>query len=324
MGPPAFSAGAHLFLVFSPCFVQRPYRKKDNRMKLDKLSRKNLPWVYLFILPSVVVFLAFYVLPIATVFVTSLTRWDGYNPPTFQGFRNYSLLLSRSVFLISLRNLLWWSLIAGTFHVGFGVLVAFMFYRRPPGWKAVRTVYMIPNVISGAAWAMIYRFIFNNHFGLLNGLIRVFAPGFNINWLFQSPYAFWAVTLTWLFYAVIITLIVHADLMSIPAELHEAAHIDGATGLQIAWRIDLPLCRFSIGTSVILSITSRIAMYEAVALTTRGGPGDDTMNIPIILVNAITDMNYGYANAAAVSMFVLGIATLVLVNWLFRMNRRVY
>ncbi len=293
-------------------------------MKLDKLGRKNLPWVYLFILPSVVVFLTFYLLPIVTVFVTSLTRWDGYNPPTFQGFRNYSLLLSRSVFLISLRNLLWWSLIAGTLHVGFGVLVAFLFSRRPVGWKAVRTVYMIPNVISGAAWAMIYRFIFNNDFGLLNGMIRVFAPGFNVKWLFQSPYAFWAVTLTWLFYAVIITLIVHADLMSIPAELHEAAHIDGATGLQIAWRIDLPLCRFSIGTSVILSITSRIAMYEAVALTTRGGPGDDTMNIPIILVNAITDMNYGYANAAAVSMFVLGIVTLVLVNWLFRMNRRVY
>ncbi len=293
-------------------------------MKLDKLGRKNLPWVYLFILPSVVVFLTFYVIPIVTVFVTSLTRWDGYNPPTYQGFRNYALLLSRSVFLISLRNLLWWSVIAGTLHVGFGVLVAFLFYRRPVGWKAVRTVYMIPNVISGAAWAVIYRFIFNNDFGLLNGLIRVFAPGFSINWLFQSPYAFWAVTFTWLFYAVIITLIVHADLMSIPAELHEAAHIDGATGLQVAWRIDLPLSRFSIGTSVILSITSRIAMYEAVALTTRGGPGDDTMNIPIILVNAITDMNYGYANAAAVSMFVLGIVTLGLVNWLFRMNRRVY
>lgn len=293
-------------------------------MKLDKLGRKNLPWVYLFILPSVVVFLTFYVIPILTVFVTSLTRWDGYNPPTYQGFRNYALLLSRSVFLISLRNLLWWSVIAGTLHVGFGVLVAFLFYRRPVGWKAVRTVYMIPNVISGAAWAVIYRFIFNNDFGLLNGLIRVFAPGFSINWLFQSPYAFWAVTFTWLFYAVIITLIVHADLMSIPAELHEAAHIDGATGLQVAWRIDLPLSRFSIGTSVILSITSRIAMYEAVALTTRGGPGDDTMNIPIILVNAITDMNYGYANAAAVSMFVLGIVTLGLVNWLFRMNRRVY
>ncbi len=291
-------------------------------MKLDRISQKSLPWVYLFILPSVLVFLIFYLVPIVTVFATSLTHWDGYNAPVFEGLQNYGRLFTRDSFLISLRNLLWWSVIAATLHVGFGVLIAFLFYRRSTGWRAVRAAFMIPNVISAAALAMIYRFLFNNDFGLLNGFIRIFAPNFSVNWLFQSPYAFWAVTLTWLFYAVIVTLIVHAELMSIPTELHEAAHIDGASEFQIAARIDLPLCRYSIGTSVILAITSRIAMYEAVALTTRGGPGDDTMNIPIILVNSITDLNYGFANAAAVVMFLLGILTLLLVNWLFKMNKR--
>ena len=270
--------------------------------------------IYAFLLPSILVFLLFYFVPILTTVSTSFTQWDGYNPPRFNGLLNYIRLFSRSVFLISLRNLFWWSVIAGTLHVGFGVLVAFLLYRRPRGWKSVRAVFMIPNVISPAAWAMIYRFMFNNEFGLFNGFIRIFVPEFQLSWFFQSPYAFWAVTFTWLFYSVIITLIVLGDLMAIPAELHEAALIDGASARRTAWTIDLPLCRFSIRTGVILSITSRIAMFEAIFLTTRGGPGDDTMNIPIILFRAVTDMNYGYANAAAVIMILLGIITMWAVN----------
>ncbi|MDP3176769.1 MAG: sugar ABC transporter permease, partial [Spirochaetaceae bacterium] len=279
-------------------------------MRKNRLERASLPWIYAFLLPSIVVFLVFYLGPIITVFATSFARWDGYNAPTFNGIKNYLRLFSQDSFRISLRNLLGWSVIAATLHVGFGVVVAFVFYARPFGWKVVRSVYMIPNIISAAAWAMIYKFMFNNEFGFLNGFIRLFAPGFKVNWFFQSPYAFWAITLTWLFYGVIVTLIVLADLMAIPQELHEAALIDGATSGQIALKIDLPMCRFSIGTGVILSMTSRIAMYEAIALTTRGGPGDDTMNVPIILVRAITDMNHGLANAAAVAMIVLGIATM--------------
>jgi raffinose/stachyose/melibiose transport system permease protein len=88
--------------------------------------------------------------------------------------------------------------------------------------------------------------------------------------------------------------------------------------------INLPLCRNSIGTGIILSITSRVAMYEAIVLTSRGGPGDDTMNLPLILVKNISDMNYGMANATAVVMFVIGIATLLAVNKLFRMNEQLY
>lgn len=293
-------------------------------MGYNRLERKDFPWIYLFLAPSTAVFLLFYLVPIATVIVTSFTRWDGFNLPRFNGADNYRRFFTNSAFLISLRNLLAWSLIAGTLHVGFGTLVAFLLHRRPKGWKVVRAAYMVPNIISAAAMAMIFRFLFNDELGAVNGFIRVFHSGFSVKWFFVSPWAFWAVTLTWLFYAVIVTLIVLGDLHSIPGDIDEAAEIDGADGWRKVTHIHLPLCRYSIGTGIIISITSRIAMYEAIALTTRGGPGDDTMNIPVILVKAITDMNYGLANAAAVFMFVLGILTLLAVNRLFRMNEPVY
>lgn len=294
------------------------------RMPVSKLEKKNYKWIYLFLLPSVAIFLVFYFVPILSVLYTSFTKWDGFNSPTWIGLANYTKMFRNSTFLISLRNLLMWSVIAMTLHVGFGVLVGVVLFQKPFGWKFTRTVFMIPNVISAAAWAMIYKFIFNNDMGILNNIIRRFNPDFNVQWFYTSPYAFWAVTFTWLFYAVIVSLLVYNDLSAIPEELNEAARIDGATGFQVLLRIQLPLCRSAIGTSIIASITSRIAMYEAIALTTAGGPGDDTMNIPLILVNSILDMNYGYANANGVIMIVIGLIILFVINKLFRMNDPVY
>ena len=120
----------------------------------------------------------------------------------------------------------------------------------------------------------------------------------------------------------IVTLLVQGDLMAIPEQLHEAATLDGASKWQQIMRIDLPLCRNAIGTGVICSITARIAMYEAIYLTTNGA--GETMNLPVILVRAIQDGKYGTANAYGVVMLVLGLLTLLIVNKLFRMDDPVY
>lgn len=298
--------------------------RKKEKVEITELEKRNYKWIYLFLLPSLLVFAVFYLQPIVTVFATSLTKWDGFNSPQFIGLKNYIDMFGSDTFRISLKNLLLWSVIAATLHVGFGVLVAFILYHKPKGWKITRAVFMIPNVISAAAWAMIYKFIFNNDMGLLNNMIRKINPDFNVQWFYQSPWAFWAVTFTWLFYAVIVTLIVMNDLMAIPAELTEAAKVDGATGWQVTRLIHLPLCRNAIGTGIICSITARIAMYEQIFLTTAGGPGDDTMNIPIILVKSISDMKYGYANANGVIMFILGLIILAVINKAFKMNESVY
>lgn len=295
-------------------------------MRSLQKNKKHLPrelgWIYLFLLPTFLVFLAFYLVPIITVIATSFTKWDGFNTPIFNGFDNYVRLFTNAQFQQSLGNLLAWALIAMTLHVGYGVLIAFILYRRPFGWAFTQMVFMIPNVISVAAWAMIYRYFFRNDIGILNTLIRLVNPNFNVDWFFDAPFAFWAVTLTWLFYSVIITLLVSSDLLAIPAQLHEAALIDGASPRQIILRIDLPLCRNSIGTGIILSITARIAMFEAIYLTTNGA--GDTMNIPVILYRTLLDSKYGIANANGVVMIVLGILTLLLINRLFRMNESVY
>lgn len=292
--------------------------------KYGKLDRRRFKWVYLFLLPTIAIFVMFYVQPIAVMLYTSLTQWDGFNAPVFVGIRNYLRLISNSASAASMKNLVLWSLIAMTLHLGFGVLVGFVLYYKPFGWKFTRSVFMIPNIISAAAWALIYRFVFNDQVGILNSIIRVFNKNFHVQWFFTSPYAFWAVTLTWLFYAVIVSLIVLNDLMSIDPSLIEAAKLDGAGGWKIIRYILLPMCRISIGTSMLCSITSRISMYEAIALTTSGGPGDDTMSLSVLLVRSITDYNYGFANAIGVTMFIFGLIIMAVINKAFRMSDPVY
>ncbi|UVI29166.1 carbohydrate ABC transporter permease [Paenibacillus spongiae] len=283
-------------------------------------------WIFAFLAPTILVFLLFNLVPIITVFVTGFTDWNGFSAPVWAGLDNYINLVSYDdTFLISLRNLGLWSLIAGTVHVGFGVLVAFILYKRPFGWRLVRGVFMIPNVISVAAWAIMYKFIFNDDIGVINNFMRdIGFSNWHVKWFYESPAAFIAVTLTWLFYSVIVTLIVLNELMAIPKEVHEAALLDGANEWQVTRFINLPLVRNAIGTGVILSITARIAMFEEVALTSRGGPGNDTYNIPLMLYNGIVNSEYGYANAAGTVMILLGVIVMLGVNRLFRMNEKIY
>lgn len=265
----------------------------------------------------------FYLIPILTVFITGFTDWNGFDSPTFIGWENYKLMFTYDdTFIVALVNLLKWSVIAVVIHVPFGALVAFILYKKPFGWRFTRGVFMIPNIISISAWAIIYRFIFNDEIGLLNNFVRLIGfENFHVNWLFDPRYAFSAITLTWVFYAVIVTLLVLNDLMAIPKELHEAAYIDGATEMDIQIRINLPLIKNAIATSIILSIVSRITMFEVIYLTTKGGPGNSTYNISLMLFEGIINYEYGYANAVSTIMIILGVGVLVIINKLFKLNK---
>ena len=190
------------------------------------MERRNFPWVYAFLFPTLLLFAVFYVEPILQTFLTSFAKFNGYTTPEWTLdfgnlggtiFRNYTRLFSMNSFAPALRNLVWWSLIAMTVHVGVGTAVGFLLYQQLKGWKFVRIIYMVPNVISGAAWAMIYRFMFNDDIGVINNLLRSVDPNLHIQWFYSSPAAFWAITFTWVFYAVIVSLVVLGDLMAIPA-----------------------------------------------------------------------------------------------------------
>lgn len=281
----------------------------------------------LFLFPCILLFAFIYLIPIIMVFITSFFEWKAGGVFEFIGLENYMSGLVRDTRMHqSLKNTGIWAVLQSTLHVMLGTITAFLLSRKLKGWKVLRTIYMIPNVISAAALGVIFLNVFNPKYGLVNTLISwITQSDFTKNWYFEQNSAFFTVTLGWLLYPGLVVILVLGGIMSIPDEIVEAAKIDGASTFQINLRIKLPMIRTIMGTSVIISATSMLREFELIYLTTNGGPGIKTLNLPLYLYKtSLTDNNYGYANMMGVILIVLGIFVVFAINKIFRMNESDY
>jgi raffinose/stachyose/melibiose transport system permease protein len=198
--------------------------------------------------------------------------------------------------------------------------------RRDKFSRFVKVVYLIPNMIAVAALARLFYSFFQPSYGLVNQFIQwIGFSDFEMNWYMDPRTAFLSVTLTSILFAGIITLIVSSEIAAIPASIYEAATIDGATGTQVHRYITLPMLRNIIATSLILASTGALKMFEVIYLTTNGGPGNQTMNLSLLLYKtAMSDNDYGYANAIGTVIFVLGIGIILFITKLSKLGQSHY
>lgn len=280
-----------------------------------------------FLLPCLLLFGMIYLIPLIIVVVTSFFEWRAGGVFDFVGLQNYINAFTDDPRMIrALINTGIWVLLQSTVHVGIGTIIAFMLSKKLRGWKVLRTIYMIPNVISSAALAVIFLNVFNPSYGIINSIVSsITGTPFEKNWFFEQNSAFMTVTWSWLLYTGMIIIVVLAGILAIPEDIIEAAKIDGASEMQINIKVRLPMIRTVLGTGMILASTSMLREFELIYLTTNGGPGDTTLNLPLYLYKtSMTDNNYGYANMMGVILIVAGIVAVQSINKLFRMNESYY
>ncbi|MBV7504286.1 sugar ABC transporter permease [Bacillus sp. sid0103] len=282
--------------------------------------KRNRLWYAIFLTPAVIIFLLVFGYPVVNVIFTSFFDYKINQPMKFIGIDNYIALLSDQAFLIAFKNTIIWVALQGSFHVALGVLVALVLSHKPLGWKFVRTSYMIPIIISSAARAMLLLYVFNPQMGMINSFLKMIGfEDFSLNWYFDPSTSFWTVTSGWLFFSALITIIVMAEIATIPQSLYEAAKIDGATRFQTDLFVVLPLLRNVIGISVILATTSMLKEFELIFLTTNGGPNDSNLNLPLYLYKeAMMLNNYGYANAIGTLLIFLGLFIILVATRIFK------
>jgi raffinose/stachyose/melibiose transport system permease protein len=293
-------------------------------MKLKNSTSKNL-WIFLFLLPTLGIFFLLYFTPLLTAVISSFTKWNGFESMKFIGLKNYTDIFKDKRFHAALINTIKWAGYAAFVHVPFGVLVALILSRRPRGWRFVRATFMVPNIISRAALALLFLFVYKPDSGILNAIIqKIGFTDFSINWLYDPRTAFFSVTNIWLWYAAVITLITMAELMSIDPQVYESAKIDGASNFQIDLFINLPLIKRIIGTGIIIAVTSVFRMFDIIYMTTNGGPGNITTNIAVMMVNGIIHTNrYGYSNALGIILLVMGMGVMLISTHAFRMDKTI-
>ena len=290
-----------------------------------KSNYKNFRFAILAVVPVLVFYFAFYLIPMGMTIITSFFDWSQIKTGGFAGFDNYEKLFHDSVFWTSVKNILIWIAIAVFIHIPMSLLVALLLSAKMKGWKVLRTLYFIPQIISSVAWAAIFMSVYNPSYGLLNGILEaVGLEKVGRNWLFDPKTAWPAVICTWLFFIGMYSMIMLAELISIPDEILEAARIDGANRFQIARFIKVPLARLVIGTCMIMTVAGGIKCFDSLYIMTNGAPNYKTETLSLYLYQQYSYANFGYANTIGVFLLVLGIVIVSLVMKVLKTNEKIY
>lgn len=279
-------------------------------------------WIILFLLPCILLFCFVYLFSIGEILITSFCQWRIGGSIGFIGLENYKQVFISEEFHSALKNNIAWILLQSTVHVWTGVIFALLVTRGKRYSKFFQTIYMLPNIISSAAVAMVFYNLFNPMYGPVNKIIQALGfKNFNVNWFADQKFAFVAVTLTWLPFAAMVSILVIAELKAIPSSILDAALVDGASEFQMIRHVKLPLVKSAIGTGTILAATSMLQKLDILTITTNGGPGTRTMNLPLLVYKtAFKDSNFGIANTQGLLLIIVGLITIGLINKTFRMN----
>ncbi|WP_307504546.1 carbohydrate ABC transporter permease [Clavibacter sp. B3I6] len=268
----------------------------------------------LFASPNIILIAVFAYWPVIGNVYLSLTRWDFISPaPLFVGLANYAQLFASAAFLDVLRITLVWVVVVVGVSLLVGMALAALFSMRPPGTSAVTGIVFAPHVLSGAAVAAVWLFIFDQNYGLARvafDAVGARSPA----WTTSSEWALPALLIVSIWKGVGFVAIVYlAAMQGIPAEVLEASRLDGAGRWQTFRHVTLPLLS---PTTFFLTVTQIISAFQAfdlIAIMTGGGPASATTTLSwFIYEQAFERSNVGYSAAASSVMFVILMAITVL------------
>lgn len=275
--------------------------------------------IFSLVLPGLFLFVFAILAPICLSVYYGFTDYTGMGSFSFIGMENYKTLLHDEAFWTSLKNSLFLALGFVFIQHPLALIVAAVLDKLGgKGESFFRCVYFIPNVISVAVIAYLWKFIYNPDFGLLNNIIKFFGGKGDINW-FSYDTAIWAVLIVLIWHGFGWgMLIYYTGIKNIDQVLYEAAAIDGANQTQTFLRITLPLMKPVIQVNVTMAVISALKQMETVYLLTNGGPGNSTQFAANYLYQqAFKAYKYGYGNAIGVIFIIICLLATVLLNKIF-------
>lgn len=244
-----------------------------------RLTRDQLAGIG-FVTPALVVVLGVLLYPVLYNLVISTQAWSWFAPPSqrgvFLGLANYTKLLSSAAFQAAWVTTAWFVISSIVLQYLLGLGMALIMNSRFRGRGIVRTAFLIPMLLAPAVVAVQWRWLLNSNFGV----IYYAAQRLGLNppsWLADPTWALWAVVVAdaWQ-HAPFIALIVLAALQSIPTEIHEAARVDGASGLYLFRTITFPLIASASFIAILIRFGDLLKTFDLVYVMTGGGPGQAT------------------------------------------------
>lgn len=292
--------------------------KKSQKRKHGK--HNEYLWAYLFISAPILGFLLFAFIPLSFSVYVSFTQYSGYQAPVFQGADNYSRLLT--------NDRLFWNTLFNTFYSALGIPIgmvialgiAMSLNQKIRGIHFFRTVFFLPTISSVVALTLLWKWMFNSDYGLLNyllDLIGIQGPA----WLSSERWAMPAMIIQGVWGGLGFHMVLYlAALQGVPKSLYESAEMDGANGWQRFLRITIPCISPTTLFILITSIIGAMQDFPRFQIMTEGGPNYSTTTIVYYLFqNAFRYMEMGYASAMA---WMLGILIMMITLLNFWLSKR--
>jgi multiple sugar transport system permease protein len=266
-----------------------------------------------FVLPAFAFVVVFFFVPLALAAWVSLHDWPLFGATTFLGFGNYAALVQDDAFWSSLWFTTRYALLVTPpiFLLGFGL--ALLVNAKLPAVGFFRTVFFLPNVVGFGAACLLWYFMLNDQFGVINATLRQLGllDG-SLLWLahFDTAMLLIIVMVVWKTVGGTMLLLL-IGMQAIPEDLYQAAAVDGAGPWQRLRSITLPLLKRTFALALILSITGSFLAFEQFYILTRGGPRNQTISLVYLITNqAFSAFAVGYATTIAIAL----LAVLVLLS----------
>lgn len=278
--------------------------------------------VFFFLLPAIILFLLFVIYPIIQSIYYSMFSWKGFGPAVdFVGLENFKNILKDKVFIHAIRNGLLIITFSLFLQLPLSLMLAVLVGRDMPGRVFFRVVFFLPYVISEVIAALMWLFILNPdpERGFINAVLVLLGVKAQ-PWLGSTTLVMPAIfaALTWKYFGYHMLLFM-TGLQNIPAEIEEAARIDGANSFQNFWFITIPLLGSTIRTSVYLSILGSLQQFIMVWILTKGGPVNASETMATYMYRfGFVRFQLGYGSAVAIYMFLICLTFSLVYNRLTR------
>ena len=306
-----------------------PERRAARRIRIlpeERMARREALWFYFFISPWIIGYLLFTLGPILVSGYLSLTVYNISSPPRFVGFQNYQFLFKDSIFWKSLQVSAYYTLLSVPVGIFASLMLALLLNQKVPAMGVFRTLFYLPSIMPAVAATLLFIWLLNPDFGILNFVIRslfgdngLIPLGWNgPRWLQDPPWVVpsFAMMSLWGFGGSM--LIYLSALQGVPTQLYEAATIDGAGRFRRFWNVTLPMISPVILFTFITGVIGSFQVFTQ-AWVVNGGTGSPAYSsmfyVLYLFVNAFRRYRLGTAAAQAWLLFIVILGLTVLFLW---------
>ena len=287
---------------------------KTGSSKRGSLLYRDSFWAAIMLLPNLIGFMMFLFIPIVAAFVLSFMEYDVISPMKFIGLKNYIEMFHDPIVAETLRNTVVYTVITVPVGMALSLILALALDQNIAGRRIFRAVYFLPSITSMVAVAVVWQWIYNPEFGLLNYLLSLFGID-GPSWLSSSKTSLLSIAIVGIWKGMGYNMLLFlAGLQGISTSYYEAAKLDGANAFQEFFYVTFPMLRPTTFFIFIMSIIGSFQVFDSVMLMTGGEPGrSSSVLVHYLYQNAFEYFRMGYACAIAYLLFFI-VVTLTLIN----------